>query len=361
MWKIVLPTAAMATSFAGPKQHLDFEAMADNFRSINQKQKEGQTINQNTFDSVRNFIGQISNVVKGALETDRDYAQSIYNKSKADVEECDSDRSSTKTHTVDPKTGEANKADSDWDTCKDEEQTAHDNMTHHCEDCDQYVSDWNSEHCAAVNFQNGDSDAVETYMTCICKFVEDHKDIYYEKRQNCTDATTMHTNKVAECGNPGLQADMDAAFCAEQVEIQTMCRDYKTCRGREEGELSGIKSTVEQWEDVMQAQRVALEQLICFGNHILDNNTDLAGCDDLAQADCTSYTDCPTIIYPAAADRVNCTEPSTERLPCEQAYKNNIYTPSNATDTPHQTCVPCSLKAPFPSHEAEASPAPAPP
>merc|ERR1719213_1145282 len=120
---------------------------------------------------------------------------------------------------------------------------------------------------------------------------------------------------------------MDDAYCAEQGEIHQMCHDYKLCPDREEGELSTVRATVEKWEDVMQAQRVALEQLICFGNHILDNNTELTGCDDLAQADCTSYTDSPTIIYPAAADRVNCTEPSTARLPCEAAYKQNIYVP----------------------------------
>lgn len=345
----MVPAVAMATTFSGPKQHLDFEAMAENFRSISVKQGQGEKIDQATFDQVKNFIYQVSTLVKGALDTDEEYAQSIYNKSVADVEACDTTRQEAFDGAVQNASDAANGSWTVWEQCKDEEQIEYDNMTEHCRDVNEYVDAWNDgDHCAGVDFTLGDSDAVEQYMICICKFVEDHKDNYYEKRWNCTEATQDHADKKQECCNPGKQADFDDAMCAEQTAIQDMCHDYKVCRDREEGELNVTKATVMQWEDVMQAQRVALEQLICFGNHIMDNNTDLSGCDDLSFTDCTKYTDCPMIVYHEPAPFVGCTEPSEDRLPCTIAYKNKWHWVYNGTDTPASKCKePCATTFPF--------------
>jgi len=350
MWKFVLPAAAVATAVAPTKQHLDFEGMAENFRSISQRQAAGEIMPQATFDQIRNFVDQISQLVKGELETDEAYAQDIYNKSKDEVEACDSDRKSTKDGDVAGKTGAATTANSNWRTCKGQEQTEYDNMTDHCTDVNTYVNDWNSEpHCTGVNFKFGDSDAVKIYMDCICEFVDAHKDIYYEKRWNCSEATQDHGDKVKECGNPGKQQLLDDAFCAEQKAIQDMCSDYKTCRDREEGELADIKATVMKWEAVMQTQRVALEQLICFGEHILDNDTDLTECNDLVTADCHGFTDCPEITYYEAAPRVKCTEPDVSRLPCTTEYEAKWYKdyPANG-EVPAKACkTGCSVTFPF--------------
>jgi len=297
---------------------------------------------------VKNFIYQISTLLKGALDTDEEYAQSIYNKSVSDVEACDTAREETLEGAVQNATDAANNSHTIWEECKEEEQIEYDNMTEHCKDVDDYVDGWNDEHCDPVDFSLGDSDAVEKYMICICKFVEDHKDNYYEKRWNCTEATQDHLDKKQECCNPGKQGNFDDAMCAEQAAIQQMCRDYKNCRDTETSEMDTTKATVMKWEDVMQAQRVALEQLICFGNHIMDNNTDLSGCDDLSHTDCTKYTDCPMITYHEPAPFVPCTEPDESRLPCTIAYKAKWHWIYNGTDTPPSKCKDdCSTNFPF--------------
>lgn len=352
MWKLfIVPTLAVATEQFGVKQHFDFEGMSTNFKAISAKQAQGVAIDQATFDAVRGFINQISVAVKDALEGDEEFAQEVYDKSIVDVESCSNSSQAALDGVVQDATDAANLAHSNWVTCKGEELTEFNNMSNHCDRVDDYVRDWNTspnDHCATADFSGGDSDAVEAYMICICAFVEEHKDTYYDYRQKCIDATAVWVAKKQECCNPGLQSDMDDAFCLEQTEIQTMCHDYRVCWEREHGEHLTTKTTVEGWEDVMQAQRVALEQLICWGNHILDNNTDLNFCDDLAHTDCPYYTDCPAIVYGNALQQAPCTQPDASRLPCTLPYRAAMYGAYMDTDTPPSPCKDdCGTSYPF--------------
>lgn len=276
------------------------------------------------------------------MDVDLDHAQSTYDRSKDDVEACDTTRCEDLDDIRTDHTGPADQSKTDFDSCKGDEQIEYDNMTWHCDNVDSLVNGWNSGlHCPVPDFTNGDTDAVETYMTCICAFVEMHKDNYYDLRQKCIDATAVWVAQVLDCQTD--QNTMGTDHCHEQQAIQTMCHDYKLCRDREEGEHDATTTTVEGWEEVMHAQRVSLEQLICFGNHILDNNTDLAGCDDLVHPDCTDYTDCPIINYDAPDPRMLCEEPDEARRPCTGAYEYRVCGAySDETNVPCGGCVDCT-------------------
>jgi len=329
--------------------------MADNFRAISAKQSQGGAIDQATFDQIQSFINQISVAVKGALQTDLDHAQETYNRSIADVEACDTTRCEELANITRDETADADQAKIDFDNCKAQELIEYNNMTTHCNNVNNLVNGWNGNHCTVPDFSLGDTAAVETYMICICDFVETHKEDYYDKRQKCIDATTVHGNQVTDCHMD--QGYMGNEFCDEQHAIQTMCHDYTQCRIREEGEHSTTVTMIENWEDVMQAQRVALEQLICFGNHILDNDTNLDGCQDTVHTDCLSYTDCPVVIYHSYAARMVCVEPAASRLPCQAAYTNYVcgaYPPAHNTEC--LSCHACGLVA-YPFTEAAMGPA----
>merc|ERR1719454_2432770 len=145
-------------------------------------------------------------------------------------------------------------------------------------------------------------------MNCLLAFMNDHKANFESKRQNCIDATNIWTAKTDECD--GLQGDYEDEFCDRETNVQNTCNTYRSCRDRTQGTYHSILVQTEGLEDIYQAQRVALQCLLCYGEHILNNSTDLSSCD--TPPDCASLSECPTITYTDLPSCIPCSEPDDD-------------------------------------------------
>jgi len=317
----------------------NYEGMKSTLKSISVMQSKGD-IDQNTIDTVTNTLKQINEQLIAALGEDTKHSQSILDSAEAQIIACDTTKNTWVSGAFDGHNTGVSNAQSAHHDCRQAaggEQENCQNATTHCDHLTAQVCNWNDCVAPAAGFGGGDTDEVNGFMNCIGSFFDTHKVDYYAKRQNCIDATNNLNAKVAECD--GLQEDFESDFCQREDAVENACNSYRTCRNGAQSSYAKIKGEIEALEDIYQAQRVALECLLCYGNKILANSTDLSDCE--RETTCTALTACPVIVYDAIPPCIACTEPDAVR-PCEGSFINTYYATYESTCTPPQQCTACS-------------------
>jgi len=320
----------------------NYEGMKSTLKSISAMQVKGE-IDQDTINTVTKTLKDINEKLIDALEQDKKHSQSILDAAEAAIDSCDTAKNTwvSGQHATD--TGAANDANGDHNQCRENtggEQELCANATTHCDALTQQVCNWNDCVAPTAGFGGGDTDEVNTFMKCIGSFFGQHKVNYYQKRQNCIDATNSWNTKSTACD--GLQQDFEDDFCTQEANTQSACETYRLCRNREQSSYMQIKGEIEALEDIYQAQRVALECLLCYGNKILANSTDLSDCE--RETTCTSLTACPVIVYDNIAECIPCSEPDDVK-PCESSFLTTYYGRYENTCSPPQQCKACTGSA----------------
>jgi len=315
----------------------NYEGMKTTLKSIAAMQAQGQ-IDQNTIEEVTKTLKKINEELIDALDEDRKHSQSILDGAEAAIDLCDTNRQTWKDGAHATFNSDVTEENGEHDDCRvDKEQPACANATTHCDALTDQVCRWTDCVAPTAGFTGGDTDEVNDFMKCIGDFFDLHKTNYYQKRQNCIDATNSWNTITTECD--GSQSDFEEEFCSREANTEHECENYRTCRNSAQSSYMKIKGEVEALEDIYQAQRVALECLLCYGNKILSNSTDLSSCE--IATDCTDLTACPVIVYDKIAHCVSCTEPD-DRRPCTQDFLDDWYAKFENTCTPPQQCNACA-------------------
>jgi len=299
----------------------DFEGLKASLKGI--AARSGGQIDANTINTVTKILDDVNTTLMDALEEDRKHSQNILNIARDGVHACDTDRNtwfgqdgSWETHNTDVTNDGSTHA-----TCRGLEAAEFRNMTTHCDTVDRQVSAFNI--CALPgDFSAGDNDQINTYICCLQTFFSNNRDTYYTHRQNCIDATNTHSSKRTECN--GDQEEFEREFCHRETQVQNNCQSYRECRTREETNWLKVTQETEAIEEIFQAQRVALECLLCYGNKILANQTDLSSCETPTTCDSLSW--CPTIVYEDTTNFTRCTEPvGNDNIPCAGPFEAQWY------------------------------------
>lgn len=317
--------------------HMDYAGLKESLLSIH-KATAGSELDQLTLQAVQNILDTINNTLITALESDRNHSQHLLDSARQAVIDCDNDREmyfgNNKTWHWD--NVDVTTALQDHNNCRDEEDDEYDNMTYHCDLVNSTVCNWPK--CGQKpSFSGGDNDEIEEWVCCIQDFFADYSPLYETQRQNCIDATSVHALKRTECH--GKQEDLELEVCSREQGVQTNCELYRTCRDREESDWVTVTNNTRDLEEIFQAQRVALECLLCYGNKILNNQTDLTSCD--ANMICTDLVNCPVIDYQPIPDFVRCEEPD-DFVPCTAGYEAQYYDEYIGTNTTVQACTTCN-------------------
>jgi len=348
--RTLLPFFAMAAAVQVPDSsvhehlgpQLDYEGLKESLLNIH-KASEGKKLDTGTIDAVQAIMTSINTTLITALDGDRNHTQTLLDLAVQRVIDCDTDRTGyfgtgcgweTENSDVDS-------AKNTHDSCRTDENTEYNNMTRHCGIVDRTVCTWTN--CGTMpSFTNGDSDRIEEWICCIQDFFDDYSPRYETERKNCIDATTIHAAKRVECH--GEQDDFEEEFCSRERDVQSRCNTYRLCRNREEGSWETTTNETKDLEVIFQAQRVALECLLCYGNKILSNSTDLSDCE--SNAPCTTLSNCPQIRYDNITDFIPCTEPTHPNIPCTTNFHDNYYSQYDGTNTTTDPCGACNPLVP---------------
>lgn len=324
--------------------HFDFDGLKTSLQSLAAKSAKAGKIDQGTIEAVTGFLNTINTDLLGALEADRAAYQSELDAAEDAVHACDTTRNTW----FDPAAGSfatwntnVSGTQGDHETCRTQEGVTYANYTSFCKTMHDRVCTWSVCALPAGGFSGGDTDAVNTYMECVCDFFEEHAGSYYDERNNCLEAHALHDAQVIVCD--GEQGEFEAEYCGRESAVQDHCEIYDGCRFTTEQSYLGIKSNVESLEAISQAQFVALKHLVCYGEQILNNSTDLSGCDSVSD-DCeTGYpNDCPIIVYDVLDSFIECTEPVSNNYPCTAAFTAQYYAQYDNTFTPVDDCTGCT-------------------
>lgn len=320
----------------GPQ--LDYEGLKESLLNIH-KASEGKKLDPVTITAVQAIMTSINTTLITALDGDRNHTQALLDLAVQRVTDCNIDRTGYFGTGEDWETENAD-VDSAMDThelCRFHEHGEHHNMTLHCGIVDQTVCDWT--HCGTMpSFAGGDSDRIDEWIGCIQDFFVDYSPRYETERKNCIDATSIHAAKRVDCH--GEQGDFEEEFCSREREVQSRCNSYRLCRNREEGSWETTTNETKDLEVIFQAQRVALECLLCYGNKILSNSTDLSDCE--SNSPCTTLSNCPQITYDDILDFIPCTEPTHPNIPCTTTFHDDFYARYDDSPTLTDSCTPCN-------------------
>lgn len=339
-----LPVVAAATAVklnaegefaAGGK--VEYDGMRIALRNL--AGSSGGKIDEGTIIAVNDILITINSTLLVALDADRNHTQNILEITRSAVHQCDTDRTEWFTDVHSEMNGNVTNCHQDHDSCRAQEATEYSNMTTHCNILRDRVCDWEYCNLPAEGFTQGHTDGVRSFMTCVLQFVEDHQPYYVGERRNCIDATNVHTRKRNECNIQ--QHTCEENQCDRERSVQHRCENYRQiCRNP--AETYWLKTTKESKaaEGIMQSQRVALECLLCYGNKILQNSTDLSSCDTDAKP-CVQLPNCPILAYNPIDAFINCGEPSHPDIPCETAYYANHYEKYDASNTTVDSCEQC--------------------
>jgi len=326
--------------------HVDFEGMKTSLKSLAVKSAQKGKIDQGTIEAVTGFLKTIKDDLLSALEADRSHSQATLDAAEDGVHTCDTNRNAwfdASTGTFGTRNGEVAGLRGDHDTCRTQEGVTYANYTSHCATMHNRVcGTWATSVCALPSggFAAGDTDAVNTYMNCVCDFFEEHRDHYYNERTACETAHNLHDIQVAACDTD--QGEFEDDYCAREGEVQDACELYDGCRFGAETTYLSVKSETEALEQIFQAQFVALKHLQCYGEQILNNSTDLSNCDSVGD-DCEAdYSgECPQIVYDVLDPFIQCAEP-TDLWPCTVNFIIDFYDLYAGSFTPVDDCHTCA-------------------
>jgi len=299
---------------------------------------------------VRNAIDSIKRELMQALGEDVTRTQKMLDDERDAIVGCDTTKASWKANND---TGHAA-----YNTFQSQKQTAHEDCraaeellcvdaTEKCNALTDQVCNW--DHCkkpSAASWSNGDTDAVNTYMLCLEGWFQTENTTYRTNKANCLQAVNdWHHKSTDDCDI--AQGEFESASCDTEDNVETNCRVYRQCRDRTHASYRIVRRRVEELEDVYQTQRVALHSLECYGERILNNDTDISQCETLSE--CCSLTDCPYIQYHALPACVACDEPDPTNPslcdpsvnPDRNAFTNHYYRQFDNSCTPAEQCTPC--------------------
>jgi len=299
----------------------DFEGLKASLKGI--AAKSGGHIDQTTIEAVNTILDSVNTTLMDALEQDRSHTQNILNIARDGVLRCDTNRDAWfgTGGTFEILNSDVTADGATHSSCRGEEATEFANMTSHCDTVDRQVAQWNICEMPG-DFTAGDTDAINTYVCCLTTFFDNNRGTYYTHRQNCIDATNVHSAKRAECN--GAQGAFEAEFCGRETAVQNNCEIYRNCRTNEETNWLKVTQETQAIEEIFQAQRVALECLLCYGTKILNNETDLSSCE--VAINCASLSWCPTIVYDDITDFTGCSEPvGDDNIPCAAGFVATWY------------------------------------
>lgn len=301
-------------------------------------------LDETTIRAVEGFMQTINGTLFTAIEQDKQHAQGLYDASVASVNQCEIDQAAYFADTLPSLNITMETSYDDLIECKVEENETLSSLEDTCQALRDRACHWTI--CEVPNFDNGDSEEVDAYMCCLQDFFDLHRVDYYIDKENCTTKTNEHFTQGSNCD--ANQTEFEAAVCTfEQGKIST-CETYDACYPREKALWEGVKADIEAMEQIFQAQFVALHHLLCYGQQILDNATDLTSCDTFGN-DCEAdYTDCPEIVYTEPDVENNCiyldyAYPCTEEF-FAKFYDDDLTTALPGFDmvrTPAGDCTPC--------------------
>lgn len=328
----------------------DFEGLKASLKNI--AAKSGGQIDQTTIEAVNMILDQVNTSLMDALEEDRSHTQNILNIARNGVIACDTARD---TWFGTGGTWETHNSNVTADagahtTCRGEEATEFRNMTSHCDTVDRQVAGFNICDMPG-DFTSGDTDAINTYICCIETFFTAEKGTYYTHRNNCIEATNTWSSKRSSCNDD--QEEFEREFCERETQVQNTCETYRNCRTTEETNWLKVTQETQAIEEIFQAQRVALECLLCYGNKILSNETDLSSCE--TPTSCSSLSWCPTIVYDDIDAFETCDEPvGDDNIPCAATFEATWYLAySNEAESDFRACT----EVPSDTARATANPA----
>lgn len=323
---------------------LDFDGMKESLQLLASNAAKTGKIDQGTIVAVNSFLDTIRVDLLAALEEDRRHSQSIYDSAVAAVHQCDTDRNEwfepTSSH-FDLWNMNVTFAGADHDNCRSQENVTYHNYTSYCKTMHDRVCDWNVCTLPDGGFAGGDTDEVDVYMNCVCDFFETHRDEYYDERNNCQESHNLHDVQVAACDVD--QRTFEDEYCDRETQVQVRCYGYNECRFNTETTYLADKVEIEDLEQIFQTQFVALQHLLCYGEQILNNSTDLTSCDAVGN-DCQGDypDDCPVISYAPLDPFIDCTQPTIGTYPCTALFHTNFYGQYDDTFTPTNDCHVCS-------------------
>lgn len=320
-----------------------YDSMKTTLKSISEMQKKGE-INAETIKIVTDMIDQIRGTMKDGLACDVNTTQSMLDDAVAAVAQCDTNRNEwfDGAGFADENEKVSNASSAHY-SCRADEQDECENSTAKCDAYVHRVKNWRKCTKPAGRFTH-DNDDVFNYLCCMSDFfdeqVPDSGATFYDDRWECEEAYDIWCAKSLDCD--GEQDDYEKAFCRRETAVENKCEAYRTCRNGAQASWAKVKENVIALEEIYQAQRVALECLICYGNNILANSTDLSSCEILPE--CTSLTDCPTIVYDDLPECIKCVEPDHD-IPCTANFLSAQYARFEGTCTPPTQCKSCTERS----------------
>jgi len=312
---VFLPVAAVAVQVLETQQpahaHVDYDGLRVTLKGIAEQTKSGK-IDDLLTEQVRGILKTVEGDLMTALDVDRNNSQTSLNQAVESIRQCDQDRTTYFAEDYYNVLTQTNDARTDHLDCRAEERTKCFTRNSDCDAIDAIVKNINDNMCATPRFADGDSYEVNCFMNCISELMVSYHSDYMTGRALCRSDCECLTTKTSSCH--GLQSTFEVTFCADLGHIQTECGAYRACRKTSEHAHRSTEAMVNQEESLFQAQRVALECLLCYGRAILDKALDYSHCDTLPP--CSELTDCPTIDYPPPPDYIVCNEVH-EKKPCE--------------------------------------------
>jgi hypothetical protein len=344
--RVLLPLSLLSTTsafqIADTHSHVDYDGMKAAMLSM-AKHAEKNGIDGATITAMEGFLDTINNRLLTALEADRSHSQQILDDANNAVNSCNANRASWASDVFPTLNTAVTDAQNTHRDCRNQEIVTYGTLSSQCQVLEDRVCGWTV--CGVPDFSNGDSDAVDNYITCLQDFFAEHRDHYYTERTNCIDATNAHHEQTTLCDSN--QETFEADYCDREARVAQRCQQYEGCRCAAEEEFESIKGEVQSLEEIFQTQFVALQHLLCYGQQILNNSTDMAFCDQIGEADtsgdeCSHYADCPRIVYPEPDAFVDCNE-IADTFPCEATFLN-VYGTWIDSFAPVDDCNACTFE-----------------
>lgn len=209
-----------------------------------------------------------------------------------------------------------------------------------CDKVDNHVASWTLE---KQEEDCQDTDAVNAWFVKMNQWTIKNARTYKEDREECHEARHNHQHRVYECNQK--QKEFEETVCSECTELDRKCYEYRTCYRVEEerwnGVPNGVVGIVEELEETFIAQQFALECLLCYGEQILANKTDLSACEG---AECVGCDDLK-VNYTVPHELRDCPEdPEHCRIrPCETEWCDAEYGQFEGSCTPVAKCTECPV------------------
>lgn len=283
-----MPAVVAAVQITSPNHH-DATQMRETFYSLAAaKANNGGQIDAQTREEVNRILNLVQDTLMGALWEDRDAAQRSYNATVDAVNSCNSHVVEDELPKYEFKKRLTAQDDAALKSCLELENESCENRTRVCNHLDDYVSSWtmcddhplNTDQCVECKQETPTDSDLYKALQCLIQFDADHYDNFYHKYDDCHDHKRMWRAKIIECD--AVQTDLEHTKCNEQTFIHDTCSTFNQCFSDNTRAYEQQKSNAETLELIFQKQYTALECLVCYGEQILADATNLAICEDAA-------------------------------------------------------------------------------